>query len=254
MSISIQDSVAFVTGANRGIGRALVEALIAKGAKKVYAGARKLDSLKSLIDAHAGKVVAIELDITKPEQVTAAAASAQDTTLLFNNAGVAGLNTSPGIDILDGRSAEIAHHEIGVNFFGTLSVSQAFAPILGQNGGGGLANVISVAGFVNFPLFPTYSVSKAALHSLTQSLRLSLKSQGTHVTGIYPGPIDTDMAKDVPFEKISAAQAANSILAAWEAGEEYILPDPMAAGMGKTYFEQPLGLERQMEDMAAANA
>ncbi|NKB72884.1 MAG: SDR family NAD(P)-dependent oxidoreductase [Candidatus Latescibacteria bacterium] len=133
-------------------------------------------------------------------------------------------------------------------------LSQAFAPILAANGGGGLVNVISVAGLVNFPLFITYSASKAALHSLTQALRLELAGQGVFVAGVYPGPVDTDMAADVPFEKTSPAVVADNILQGLEAGQEEIFPDGMAGEMGAGYEQSPKGLEQKVATMVASMA
>lgn len=251
MAISISGSVALVTGANRGIGRSLVEALLERGASKVYAGARKLANLDELIKTHGDRVVGIELDITNAEHIEAAAAAAPDVNLLINNAGIVGV---AGVAITDPQSLSIGREEIEVNLFGTLALTQAFAPTLAANGGGGLANLISVAGLANFPLLPTYSVSKAALHSLTQVLRLTLQAQETHVAGIYPGPVDTDMAKDVPFEKTSPEVVADNILDALEAGQEDIFPDGMAQEMGAGYEQSPKELERQIAAMAAGMA
>jgi len=141
-----------------------------------------------------------------------------------------------------------------VNYFGTLDATQAFIPILGSNGGGALVNLVSVAGIVNFPLFATYSASKAAPHSLTQGVRLGLVAQGTLVAGVYPGPVDTDMAAGIPMEKTSPQVVANNILDGLEAGSEDIYPDPMAVGMGAGYEESPKGLERQVAEMVAAMA
>jgi short-subunit dehydrogenase len=139
-----------------------------------------------------------------------------------------------------------------VNYFGALAVSQAFAPILAANGGGCLVNISSVAGLVSFPAIPTYSASKAAVHSLTQSLRFGLQAQGTHVAGVYPGPVDTDMAKDIPLEKASPKDVAANILNAVEEGQEEILPDGMAQEMGAGYEQSPKELERQVTAMVLA--
>lgn len=246
MAIAISGSVALVTGSNRGIGRALVEALLEKGASKVYAGARELDSLNDLVATHGDRVVGIELDITNAEQIKAAAAKATDVDLLINNAGVVG---QAGVAITDPQNIAIGRREMEVNFFGTLAVTQAFAPILAANGGGGIANLASVAALVNFPLFATYSASKAAVHSLTQVLRISLPN--THVAGIYPGPVDTDMTEDIPFEKASPQEVANNILNALEKGQEEIFPDGMAQQMGAGYEQSPKGLEHQVAAMVA---
>ena len=129
---------------------------------------------------------------------------------------------------------------------GALSVTQAFAPVLARNGGGALLNISSVAGFVGFPALATYSATKAALHSLTQTTRVLLAAQGTFVAGVYPGPIDTDMARDIPWDKIPADVAALAILDGLEASAEEIFPDPMSRQLGQLFLESPKALERQV--------
>ena len=176
MAFSVSNSVALVSGANRGIGRSVVEALLERGAKKVYAGVRKLESLGDLGDG----VVGVEFDITNSDQLKAAAETASDTNLLINNAGIVAGRI--GLSITDPDSLSAARNEMDVNFHGTLSASQAFAPILAANGGGTLVNLVSVAGIVNFPLLVTYSASKAALHSLTQAAA-SRPGRARHLCG-----------------------------------------------------------------------
>ena len=184
MSFLVKGSVAFVTGANRGIGRALVEALLARGAAKVYAGARRPDSLDSLVAASRGRVVPVRLDVTRPDEVRAAAAQAPDVTLIVNNAGVV---AKFGAAFTDAAWLDAGRQEYEVDVLGALAVTQAFAPILAKNGGGTVANISSVAGLVAFDILTSYSASKAALHSVTQATRRSLKGQGTYVAGIYRG-------------------------------------------------------------------
>ncbi len=249
MSFRIAGSTALVTGANRGIGEAIVDALVAAGAAKIYAAARNLADLKPLQARHGTKIVPLQLDVTNAAQITAAATTASDVQLLINNAGVA-LHT--GGTFTDPKWLEAGRQEMEVNYIGTFAVTQAFAPVLAKNGGGVVANLASVASLVNFPLLAAYSVSKAAVHSLTQATRQMLSSQGTQVFGIYPGPIDTRMAEEIPFEKSSAADAATAIVAGIEAGEEEIFPDPMSRGMGPAYLADPKGLERQVAGSAAA--
>jgi NAD(P)-dependent dehydrogenase (short-subunit alcohol dehydrogenase family) len=249
MAFSISDTVALVSGANRGIGKSLVEALVKRGARKVYAGARKLASLGDLVG---DRVVGIELDITSSDQLKAAAEAAPDLNLLINNAGVV---AGPlGLEITNPDSLVAARNEMEVNYHGTLAASQAFAPILAASGGGTLVNVGSVGGLANFPVLATYSASKAALHSLTQALRLGLGAQGTYVAGVYPGPVDTDLAAEVQMDKTSPRVVADNILDALEAGQEEIFPDPMAQEMGTGYEASPKGLERQIAEMVAAMA
>jgi NAD(P)-dependent dehydrogenase (short-subunit alcohol dehydrogenase family) len=243
MAFRIAGTTALVTGANRGIGRALVEALLARGATKVYATARRPETLAEVVAASGGRVVPLKLDVTRPEDVRAAAAAAADVRLLFNNAGVVaklgGALTDPGW-------LAAASDEFEVNVLGLFSVTQAFIPILARQGGGALLNVSSVAGLVALPVLATYSASKAAVHSLTQATRMMLTPQGTFVAGVYPGPIDTDMARDIPMEKTSPAEAALAILDGLEAGNEEIFPDRMSQQLGQLFLHNPKALERQI--------
>ncbi len=249
MSFPIQASVAFVTGANRGIGAALVDALIAKGAAKVYAAARNLSDLSELQTRHGAKLVPVKVDVTNVEEVNAAAALATDVTLLINNAGVV---SHIGNSFTDQKWLEVGQTEMDVNYFGTLRMMMAFAPVLASNGGGAIANVGSVASLINFPAFISYSASKAATHSVTQAARLLLAGQGTKVYGIYPGPIDTRMAQDLPFEKTSPATAATAMLNDIQNGVEEIFPDPMAKVFGDLWVKQPKALEHHVAAMLAA--
>jgi NAD(P)-dependent dehydrogenase (short-subunit alcohol dehydrogenase family) len=242
MSFVTPGTIAFVTGANRGIGRALVDALLARGAAKIYAAARRLDTLDPLVAAGRGRVVPVQLDVTRPDQVAAAAAQAADVTLLINNAGVV---AKLGAPFTDPGWLDAGRTEYEVNVLGPFAVTQAFAPVLGKNGGGTVANISSVAGLVAFDILASYSASKAALHSITQATRAALKAQGTYVAGIYPGPVDTDMAKAIELEKATPAHAAAAILDGLEAGDEEIFPDPLSRQAGPLFLANPKALERQ---------
>jgi NAD(P)-dependent dehydrogenase (short-subunit alcohol dehydrogenase family) len=248
MTFSIKGKTALVTGANRGIGEALVDALLAAGAAKVYAAARSVESLAPLTARHGRRVVALQLDVTDPAQIAAAVAAASDVQLLINNAGVAG---HAGGTFTDPQWLAAGRREMDVNFFGTFAVTQAFAPVLAKNGGGAVANIASVASLVNFALLASYSASKAATHSLTQATRAMLKGQGTQVFGIYPGPVDTRMAKDISMDKTSPAEVARGIVVGIEGGIEEIFPDPMSRTMGAGYYSNPKEVERQLAAMAA---
>jgi NAD(P)-dependent dehydrogenase (short-subunit alcohol dehydrogenase family) len=242
MSFVTTGTVAFVTGANRGIGRALVDALLARGAAKIYAGARRPETLAALVAASGGRVVPVTLDVTHPSEIQAAAAQAPDVRLLINNAGII---AQFGGAFTDASWLGAAREEYEVNVLGALAVTQAFAPILARNGGGTVANVSSVAGLVALDVLTSYSASKAALHSVTQATRSSLRGQGTYVAGVYPGPVDTDMAKPIEWAKATPADAADAILDGLEAGDEEIFPDPMSRQAGPLFLTNPKALERQ---------
>jgi NAD(P)-dependent dehydrogenase (short-subunit alcohol dehydrogenase family) len=239
------NSVALVTGANRGIGRAIVEQLIAAGVPKVYATARDTSKLPAFDGAQMGQVVPLQLDVTNPAQIEAAAEQAGDVTVVINNAGVAGRDDATHVSGVD-----TARFEMEANYFGLVYMGAAFAPVLTKNGGGTLANVLSIAGLANFPMFTTYSASKAAGHSLTQGQRQLFKGQGIHVAGVYPGPVETDMTAGMEFEMASPADVAQAILDGLARGDDYIFPDAMAAQFGEAYLGDPRSVEQQAAAMA----
>lgn len=243
-SAQVQGSVVFITGANRGIGKALVGKAIERGAKKVYASARDVATLEEAIGFDAHRVLPVTLDVTQPEQIEAAALKAKDTQILINNAGIA----FPG-SFMQASDLNEAYHEMEVNYFGALRMARAFAPHLKANGGGALVNICSVAGRINFPSFASYSASKAALHSLTQGLRAELALQNTFVAGVYPGPVDTDMAKSVEMEKETPENVAAYIYEALEKGEEDISPDKFARELAKAIQADAKEVEKQNAQM-----
>ena len=249
MGYALSGKTALVTGANRGIGEAIVDALVAAGVKKVYAAARSISALGPLVARHGSRVTPLQLDVTNAAQIAAAAATAADVDLLVNNAGIVGFF---GGDFTDPKWIEGGRQEMEVNFLGTFAVTQAFAPVLKKNGGGAIVNLNSVASFVSFPVLAAYSASKAATHSLTQVTRAMLRGQNTQVFGVYPGPIDTRMAEGLPIEKTSPADAARAIVAGITAGDEEIFPDKTSQGMGPAFFGDPKGLERQVAGVPAA--
>ena len=246
--MKIKNATALVTGANRGIGKAYVEALIKRGAKKVYAAMRDVETFKKssseCLEKYKDVIELVSLDITNEKQIASAVKKAGDVDLLINNAGIANYT-----GLIAGENLDSARQEMEVNYFGTLSMIRAFAPVLKKNGGGTLVNVHSVASLANFPVLGSYSASKAALHSLTQGVRAELAQQGTHVLAVYPGPIDTNMAKDFPVEKSSPEETANGTLQAIEEGQEDIFIDVFAHQFQKDYQESPMGIAKQFAEM-----
>jgi len=214
--MKIAGCTALVTGANRGLGRAFVEALRGAGAAKIYAAARNIAGM-----APDGGVVPTQLDITKAEEVTDAAAACADVDLLINNAGVARFTPALGAPSIDN-----ARLEMETNYFGTLSMCRAFAPVLGRNGGRTLVNMLSVVSFFNLPMQATYCASKAAEWSLTKAVRIELHAQGTRVIGVYAGYIDTAMAASIAnAPKSSAADIAARVMEAIATDADDIFAD-----------------------------
>src|SRR3954463_10637450 len=204
MGYALSGKTALVTGANRGIGEAIVDALVAAGAKKVYAAARNISAVDPLVLRHGSRVVPLQLDVTHAVETAPAAATAADVDLLVNNAGIVSFF---GGDFTNPKWIEGGRREMEVNFLGTFAVTQAFAPVLAKNGGGAIVNLNSVTSFVSFPIVAAYSASKAAPRSLPRATRAMLRPQTPQVFGVYPGPIAPRMAEALPLEKASAADA-----------------------------------------------
>ena len=244
-SVSVKDAVVFVSGANRGIGRAIAEEAVARGASRVYATARNLSSLDELLEKHSGSVVAVQLDVTNGEQIQAAAAQAQDVQILINNAGVAGYS-----GFIYNHDQDSAHREMATNYFGPLNLTRAFADAIVANGSGAVANVISIGGLLNFPMAATYSASKAAAHSLTQGMRAELAPQGVHVFGVYPGPIDTDMAAGIDMPKETPGYVANRIFDGMADGIEDITTDAFADEFVRGVKADAKAVEKENAKMA----
>ena len=213
--MDIGQSVALVTGANRGIGEAFVEALLDAGAARVYAAARNVEALEDLVAKDPERIVPLALDITDEAQVKAAAERASDVNLLVNNAG-----TAQFVGFLAAPDLDAARLDMETNYFGTLAMFRAFAPVLKANGGGATVTLGSIVSHVNFPLVASYSASKAAAHSLIQGMRSELRAQGTHVVGVYPGPVDTRMAEELPVDGVPPRQIADAALKAVVDGVE----------------------------------
>ena len=212
--MKINNAVALVTGANRGIGLAFTRELLARGARKVYAGARDPSTVRQ------PGVEAIRLDVTKPEEIAAAAALAGDVTLVINNAGVGDAG-----GFLAPDSEEVARRQLETNFFGVLRMSKAFAPVLAANGGGALLNVLSVVSWVNAGPLSAYAASKSAAWSLTNSLRYELAAQKTQVLALHMAFVDTDLVRAIEAPKSSAEDIVKHALDGLEAGLDEVLAD-----------------------------
>src|SRR5436190_1103684 len=235
----IEGSIAVVTGANRGLGRAFVEQLLARGAKRVYAGARDPSKLRTVASSSGGRVVAVRIDLGDPASIAAAARTAKDVTLLINNAGALEFGSQLSADLAGIR------RDFETNYFGTLQVTRAFLPALEANKNSAIVNVLAVVSLVSIPGLGGYSASKAAAHSLTLGLRGELSKRGISVHGVYPGPIDTDMTKRIDRPKASASEVASATLAGVEAGDSYILPEPMSSQVYEGWSRSHAEVEAQ---------
>ena len=214
--MKLQNAVVLITGANRGIGLAFAREALARGARRVYAGARDPSKVKL-----AG-VDPLRLNVTKPEDIASAAAQAHDVTVLINNAGIA---ATGGFMAADADASARRHFE--TNFFGILNTTRAFAPVLAANGGGALLNVLSVVSWINRPLLGVYGASKSAAWALTNGLRHELREQKTQVVGLHMGFVDTDLTHDIDAPKSTPEAIVRAALDALEAGAEEVLADEM---------------------------
>ena len=234
MEYTFAGKTVLVTGANRGLGQTLVEEALSRGAKRVYAGARRPFSHPD------DRVRPLILDVTDPAQIQEAAHGVESLDILINNAGV-----SVPDDLTD-RSAFEQH--LAVNLYGTLDVTQAFLPSLTRSRGA-VVNVVSLGAVAAVPVLPAYSVSKAASLSLTQSLRALLASRGVSVHAVMPGPIDTDMVRDLEIPKTPPEDVARATLDGVQRGEEEIFPDPMSQSLADGWRA---GVAKELERQNAA--
>jgi NAD(P)-dependent dehydrogenase (short-subunit alcohol dehydrogenase family) len=235
MTETIKGSVVLITGASGAIAQALIAALAARGAGKIYAAARDISAL-----AASSLLVPIKMDVTSDDDVAKAAAVATDITLLINNAGI-NRNTS----FMTAPDLAIAKEEIEANYLGPLRVTRAFAPALIANHGAVL-NMLTILARVNLPFMGSYCASKAAGLSLTQGLRGELGPKGVRIAAALPGAVDTRMTAGLPIPKMTPADAAVEILDGFEAGEEEIYVGEMARGLAQGLSADPKAVERQL--------
>jgi NAD(P)-dependent dehydrogenase (short-subunit alcohol dehydrogenase family) len=229
--MKIADTAVLVTGANRGLGRTLVEEALRRGAKRVYAGTRQPLAQSD------GRVTSLTLDVTNSTQIQAALERVGSLDILINNAGI-----SLHDDLSDRTAIE---RLLAVNLFGTYEVTRAFLPSLTRSRGA-IVNVLSLASLAAVPFDPSYSISKAAALSLSQSLRALLAGRGVRVHIVLPGPMDTDMTRDLDMPKTSPASAARAIFDGVQKGEEEVFPDPMSEAMAQGWRSSAVkALERR---------
>jgi NAD(P)-dependent dehydrogenase (short-subunit alcohol dehydrogenase family) len=250
--MKMKDQIVLVTGANRGLGEALVQASLAAGAKRVYAAARDPKSLDRAVAKGEGRVVAVALDVTDAKSIAAAAAAAPDVSVLINNAG-----TLSSYGVLATTDADLAR-DFAVNTFGLLATSKAFAPALERAAAAtksgapsaALVNVLSIVSLMNLPSLGGYSASKAAAHSITQALRHELGKKRIAVHAILAGSIDTDMVRHIEMPKTSADDVARGILRGVEDGVEDVFPEAGSQGMYAVWKRDPKELEHQLATMS----
>ena len=226
--MKLANATVFITGANRGIGLAFARAALARGARKVYAAARKPASITL------PGVEAIGLDVTQPDDVAAAAQRCGDVTLLINNAGIAVVGDFLAADAIDSARA---HME--TNFLGPLRLCQTFAPVLARHGGGAIVNVLSALTWINMPQFGVYGASKAAAWAMTNGVRQELRAQHTQVLAMHMGYVDTDMTSGFDVAKSSPDEVVRQALDALEAGAEEVLADETAKYVKRGLSAEP---------------
>ena len=237
--MQIEGSIALVTGGNRGLGKAFVQALLDAGAQKVYVGTRKL------IETGDPRLQPIKLDVTSAQDIEAAAQACQDVNILINNAGVeSGGYGAPSLAI---SPIDAARQEMETNYLGLLAMSQAFAPILKQNGGGALVNMLSVASWYSYPALGSYCASKAAAWSITNSIRIELRAQGTLVIGVHAGFIDTELVSAIAGPKARPEDVALATMEGILADREEVLADQRSVEIKTALATDPVAFYRQQQ-------
>lgn len=240
--MQIKDSVALVTGANRGVGQAYVQALLERGARRIYAAARDTNTLSATVALDPARIVPLKLDITDAGDIARAAATARDVTLLINNAGV--LSFGGALDV--GQDA--INRDMAVNFTGLLNVTRAFTPVLEANGGGVVANMLTLLSFLSAPGFSAYNASKAAAWSMAMSLRPYLAQKKITLLNAFPAGIDTDMLAGVDAPKDQPSVVVKDVLDAVEAGQPDVYPGS-AAGVYSAWRNDQKAVEAMFAGM-----
>ncbi|WP_372754008.1 SDR family NAD(P)-dependent oxidoreductase [Labilibaculum sp.] len=244
--VSPEGRVAFVSGANRGIGRAITIELLEKGAKKVYAGVRNLKSMDDLKPEYGNRLVPVFLDLRDDRSIIKATRITKDVEILINNAGVYEAGGFCSDDTLDSMAVNFE-----VNVWGLVKLTVSLIDRLKQRENAAIVNVSSVLGLASMPVAGVYSASKAAVHSITQSLRGELFLTNILVMGVYPGPIDTEMTKDLEMEKDSPVNVARNVVQGLIDGKEYVFPDMMSKQVGDLYMTEPLVVEKQFANFVS---
>jgi len=238
--MNFNNKVVLVTGANRGIGKELIVALLKRGVKKIYTASRNIDNLPDFGDE---RTVPLTLDITNQEQISESAKVADDVDVLINNAGIATFTS-----LLDGP-LDLLERDMNTNYYGTLNMIREFVPVLEQKKSSAIVNIVTIGAFVNFPILGGYCASKSALFSLSQGIRIELAPNNIAVHTVNPGPIDTDMAEKFESEKTSPTLTAENIVMALEADEADIFPDPIGKGMFDLWNNNYRDLEAAVYEM-----
>jgi NAD(P)-dependent dehydrogenase (short-subunit alcohol dehydrogenase family) len=242
--MQVQGTIALVTGANRGIGKAFAHALLERGAAKVYAAVREVSTVSDTDP----RLVPVQLDVTDADRVAAVARELDDVHLVVNNAGIA----RPGTPL----SAELdaARAELEVNYVSLIATTQAFAPVLAANGGGAFVNVLSVGSWIGTPTLSTYAASKSAAWNFTNAARIELKRQGTHVVGVHVGYVDTDLTAALEVDKTAPSAVATAALDAVEAEEPEAIVDDLSRQIKASLSDDQRSLYPQIEQDFAALA
>ena len=242
--ISIKNKTVLVTGANRGIGKEIVMALLENGAGKIFAGVRKKNSLSNVFEKYGDRVEEIKLDVTSQVDIEKAISKIKSLEILINNAGI-----MPTGNFTSGHALETLDLNWNVNVRGLVALTQAFIANIVTSNSGAIVSVSSIAGLANMPFMGTYSATKSAVHSIMQGLRAELKESNILVSTVYPGPVNTELLEGFDIAKASPESVALNIVQGIEEGLEEIFPDEISAQMGALYFTSPKDLENQFAVM-----